>query len=258
VSNLARIQADFQDFLLREGTGIFTHVLGTERVSVNARLGIYGNAYRSRLIAALQSNYPALAKLLGERDFNDLATDYIAGHDSRFFSIRYYGHALAHFLSSEPRFRPVPLLAELARWEWTMAEVFDAADARPVELAALAGRAPVDWAAMRLTFHPSVRVLSLAWNAPQIWKALNEDRERPAASVERQRTSWLLWRHELREFFRRLIPAEEQALAGARAGENFGDICVLASDHYREDEAPAQAAAFLRGWIEAGLITGLS
>jgi hypothetical protein len=258
MTNLARMQWDFQEFLLRGAGAINAHVAGTERVPADVRLAIYSNAYASRLVEALEVNYPAIAKLLGDHDFQELATEYVAAHDSRFFSIRYYGHGLAHFLSNNPRYRPVPFLADLARWEWTMNDVFDAADAESLEVKALAYKSPGDWASMRFTFHPSVRSLALNWNAPQVWKALVNDAERPRASVSREATTWLLWRHELKEFFRPLTSAEEHALVAARAGEHFGDICTTLCEHIPEEEAPARAAEFLRGWIDSGLITALS
>lgn len=258
MSNLARIQWDLQEFLLHESGAVHGHIAAVGRAPVTTRLGIYARAYHARLREALASNYPAVAKVLGEAHFTELAQEYIAAHDSRFFSIRFYGHALAHFVASDPSYRSVPFLADLARWEWLMAEVYDAADADPIDTEELAGRQPSDWSSLRVTFHPSVRMVPLAWNAPQMWQAVMDDAERPRAKLERQPVSWLLWRHELRELFRPVSEAEQQILTAARSGENFGGLCVLACDHFREDEAPAHATAFLRDWIESGLITALS
>lgn len=258
MSGLGRIQHDFQEYLLHATAGVVDHVTGTDRVPLPTRLRIYSDAYYSRLTEALEANFPALAQLLGEKDFGRLAAEYIATHDSRFASVRYYGDELAQFLATEPRYRPVPLLADLARWEWTMAAVFDAADADPVDAGALSGKSPADWATMRLTFHPSVHVLEFAWNAPQIWKATMDGAARPAAAVSREPVSWLLWRNQLREYFRSLGPAEEDALATALSGETFGDVCAVMCAHFREDEAPAEAARFLRTWIESGMITAVS
>jgi hypothetical protein len=258
MTNLARIQWDFQECLLRGTGAIHAHVVGTERVPAEVRLAIYSNAYAARLVDALKANYPATAKLLGDHDFQELATEYVAAHDSRLFSIRFYGHELASFLSNNPRYRPVPFLADLARWEWTMNDVFDAADAEPLEVKALVHKSPGDWASMRFTFHPSLRSLALHWNVPQVWKALMNDADRPRAAVSREATTWLLWRQDLKEFFRPLTVPEEHALVAARAGEPFGDICAILCEHMPEDEAPARAAELLRNWTESGLITALS
>ena len=54
---------------------------------------------------------------------------FIAAHPSVHRSIRWYGSELADFLIDRPPFAEQPILSELARFEWTLAEVFDAADA---------------------------------------------------------------------------------------------------------------------------------
>ena len=69
MSTLARVQREFQDYLLRGDAAVEARVLGSARVPVATRLQIYAGAYRSRLAQALESNYPVLAKLLGEADF---------------------------------------------------------------------------------------------------------------------------------------------------------------------------------------------
>ena len=64
----------------------------------------------------------------------------------------------------------------------------------------------------------------------------------------------VLWRQDLRTYFRSLQPAETMALDAARAGQSFGELCALLSEKLGETEAPATAAGFLRDWIESGLI----
>ena len=258
MSGLARVQGDFQDYLLRASDAVGAHVLGTARVPVATRLGIYAGAYRSRLAEALQSNFPALAKLLGEADFHTLAAAYVRTHDSPYFSIRYYGDALPQFLAAHEDYAAAPVLAELARWEWTMTGVFDAPDATPLTHEALAGVAPQQWARLRFTWHPSVRRLALSWNVPQIWQALTEDRERPQASLNAAPLPWLLWRHELTTYFRSLTHTESAVLDAARNGWPFGELCELLCEELGEAQAPAHAAALLRDWVGSGLISGVA
>jgi hypothetical protein len=254
VSTLAAVQGDFQQYLLRGATGVAGHVLGTARVPVATRLGIYGDAYRSRLADALRSNFPALARLHDE-DFQLLAGAYVDTHDSPYFSIRYYGDELPQFLAAEEHYAGAPILAELARWEWTMSGVFDAADAQPLTPEALTHLAPEQWAFLRLHWHPSVQRLALNWNVPQTWKALTEDSERPPVEYRAAPTQWLLWRQELISYFRSLPDTEAAVLDAARGGRTFGELCELLCAQVGATAAPAQAAALLRDWIAAGLIT---
>jgi hypothetical protein len=254
VSGLARIQGEFQEFLLRGAPGIAARVQGSARVPIETRLGIYAGAYGSRLIDALESSYPALAALLGAEDFRVLGADYVRGHDSHYFSIRDYGAALAEFLGGHPHYAEVPVLAELARWEWTLCAVFDAADAEPVGAAALTGIAPAEWAELRFAFHPSVRRLALRWNVPQLWKALTGEGERPELSVLAEPVEWLLWRRDLRTYFRSLAAGEVAVLDAARAGSSFGELCELLAETSGSERAPAEAAALLAGWFGGGLM----
>jgi hypothetical protein len=257
MSRLTHIQNDFQSFLLRGDAAVEAHVVGTERVPIATRLGIYGEGYRARLIEALQANFPILTKLLGEGDFATLATAYVRAHESPFFSVRYYGNALAEFLATEADYAGAPVLAELARWEWAMTEVFDAADAAPIGPGDLARVTPDEWADLRFDWHPSVRRLELAWNAPQIWKAVGDDAEPPEVTLETNPVRWLLWRQELRSYFRSLAAEEALVLDAARQGESFGGVCSLLSGIFGDAAAPAHAASFLRAWVGSGLLTAV-
>jgi hypothetical protein len=179
VTRLAHIQDAFQRFLVQGDPAIESDIVGTQRVPVATRLGIYGDGYRSRLIEALQATYPVLANLLGEADFHTLGTAYVGAHESSFSSIRFYGDRLAQFLAAHADYSEVPLLAELASWEWAMAAAFDAADVSALEVTAFAQLPPQDWARLCFEWSPSVHVLKLEWNVPELWKAVTEDTERP-------------------------------------------------------------------------------
>jgi len=258
MSRLPQIQGDFQTYLLTgDSAAIETQVLGTERVPVATRLSIYGDGYCSRLIEALEANFPVLSELLGEADFAALGTAYVRSHDSPFFSIRYYGNALADFLANDSQYAGAPVLAELARWEWAMTEVFDAADADPIGVEALSRVAPERWAGLRFEWHPSVRRLALAWNAPQTWKAVSDHTEPPEVTLDAEPVEWLLWRQDLRTYFRSLQSAEAVALDAAREGQPFGELCALLCAQLGEAQAPARAAGFLREWVGSGLITAV-
>jgi hypothetical protein len=258
VSELARVQQEFQAYLLRGTRAIDSLVIGSARVPIETRLGIYAGAYGSRLIDALAASYPALAALLGEEDFQALGARYVRAHDSRHFSIRNYGDALETFLAEHADYAEVPLLAELARWEWTLCAVFDAADAKPLAAAALARVAPADWARLRFSWHPSLTRLALRWNVPQLWKALLEKATRPELVVVAEPVEWLLWRQDLRSCYRSLEPGEAAALDAAVAGQSFGELCELLATLYGAERAPGEAAALLAGWVAAGLIVAVA
>ena len=256
MTRLSQLQLDFQQYLLRGEPEIANHVVGTDRVPVATRLGIYAGGYGARLTETLETNFPVLAQLLGEADFGELAAAYIRSHDSTYASIRYYGGRLAEFLAEDPTYAAVPILAELARWEWAMTETFDAADAATLDPSALTGVPAVEWAGLRFEWHTSVRRLPLSWNVPQIWNAITQEAEPPEPTIVAEAGQWLLWRRELEIFFRSLAPAEAAALDAARNGSSFGELCELLCTTTDENAAAAQAAGFLRDWLQSGLIIG--
>jgi hypothetical protein len=188
-------------------------------------------------------------------DFQSLASADVRSPESPYFSIRYYGDHLEQFLATDAQYRDAPVLAELARWEWTLGQVFDAADALPVTHEALAGVLPQEWAQLRFGWHPSVQRLDLHWNAPQIWQAATEDSDPPAVSFSEHKQPWLAWRQDLTTYFRSLSKTESAVLDAARKGWPFGELCTVLCEEVGDAEAPMQAATLLRGWIASGLIT---
>lgn len=257
--SLADIQEAFQRFLLKGDSTIAAHIVGTDRVPVDVRLGIYKGAYRSRLIDALKSSFPVLASLLGESDFETLGSRYVDTHESTFFSIQHYGGALAQFLASDPEYSGAPLLAELARWEWAMETAFFAADAQSVATDALAQVPLESWAELRFDWSPSIQLLDLEWNVPALWQAMTESvAERPEPSFSSPPVTWLIWRRDLQIYFRPLSAEEAVAVAASRAGQSFGELCAALCDPLEETAAAQQAAGFLRDWVESGLIVRTS
>jgi hypothetical protein len=257
VARLEVIESDFQSFLLTGGADIEKRVVGTQRVPIATRLAIYGNAYRSRLIETLEAHYPALLALIGEERFTALGSAYVQAHDSIFASIRFYGGALDAFLATHRDYASSPWLCELARFEWAMTEVFDAADTAPIAVQALAEIAPENWAQLGFDLHPAVRRLDFTWNAPALWGALTNARPRPAPDAQAHPVPWLLWRRELQIFFRPLTALEAEALDVVRRGGSFGGVCVALCEALDETQAPARAAAFLREWVESGIVVGM-
>jgi len=257
VSRLPDIQAAFQSYLLRGDSTIESLVVGTQRVSVDTRLAIYGDGYRLRLIEALQKSFPVLAELLGESDFQTLAARYVEAHESTFFNIRWYGDQMAQFLAADAEYSKVPILAEMAQWEWAMAAAFDAADCEPLGLGAFAQVSPEGWAALQFQWGPSVQVLQLEWNVAQLWKAVTEGSDERPDPVHEPAT-YLIWRRELQIFFRVLGEEEASVVAAARNGHSFGELCVLLCEHLDEGQASQHAAGYLRGWVESGLLVGLA
>lgn len=256
--SLGRLERDFQALVLDGTPGIERAIVGTTRVPIPTRLAIYSNAYRARLAEALESNYPMLAQLLGATQFGELARLCIDRQPSKHYSVRWFGERLPDLLAANDPYRDQPLLAELARWEWSMNCAFDAADMPGLTAASLAERSPEQWGGLRFTFHPSMRLLSLRTNAPAVWRALSRQETPPEGVQEETSRDWLLWRRKLDTLYRSLSVAEARALQAASSGESFAAVCDILAAEMGEEVAAVEAAKLLARWLEDELLSAVA
>ncbi|MEW9900427.1 DNA-binding domain-containing protein [Chitinivorax sp. PXF-14] len=255
---LDELEHGFYRHLRGDNDGFAEHIVGTDKVDAPTRLAVYANAYRRRLIEALDSNYPILRQMVGDDGFERIARDYLAAHAPTHFSIRWFGDRLPTFLGEHAGYGADNRLAELAAWEWSMTEAFDAADRPALGVGTMAAVTPEDWAGLQFSFHPSLRRLTLAWNIPTIWKAVTANAEAtPPPAMAGQPQPWLIWRNGITSYFRSLDAAEADALDSARAGAGFGEVCEGLCAFVCEDEAPLHAAQYLKTWLTDGLIVAL-
>jgi hypothetical protein len=257
VSRLSALQRQVQQHVLAGAPAALARIAGTRSVPARTRLKIYREAYSLRLAEALATSYPVLYKLLGEDQFRWLACAYIDAQPSRHYSVRFFGHRLAAFLATEQQYRETPVLAELARWEWALADVFDARDAAPLTRKTLESLPPDRWPGLRFLFHTAVRVLHTQWNTASIWSALSRDAPPPNPTRSVSRGSWAIWRTGLDLFFAEMQSEEARALRLAMRGESFAGICALPSASSDVDAA-LWAAGLLGQWIDRGWIINVS
>lgn len=251
MTELAPLQRAFQRALLDHDRGAITSCIagGDERES-DSRLAIYEHAYASRLHAALESNYPLLARWIGADVFAQLARDFIEVHPSNHFSIRYFGETLSPWIAQH--FHEHPWMAEFAQWEWALGKCFDGPDREALEPQALADLSPHRWPSLRFGLHPATNFFTSRTNAPQIYKALADDREPPNPEVTAP-CHWILWRRDLAPSYRSVDIDEHDALQALRAGATFEELCTIIGEHRAQDTA-SRAASLLREWLNAHLL----
>jgi len=255
---LRLLQQDLQSYLLGKDSTIAQAIVDAPPLPTLERLGIYRNAYQVRLIEALDDTYPVLHAVLGDEVFVAMGRAFVAVHPSVHRSIRWYGAELAEFLSENPPYAEQPILAELALLEWTLAEVFDSADADPKPRAVLSAIDPSAWSELRFEFHPSLRRLHLQWNTAAVWQAMSNQAAPPDPQCAEHAVPWLLWRQDLQNYFRSMPADEAAALDAALRGANFGEICAALAEWLTEDEIPLRAAGLLGIWADSGIIVGIN
>jgi hypothetical protein len=256
-ASLRELQWSLQAHLLGEPSAIVEAIVDAPPLPALERLGIYRNAYQVRLIDALHDTYPVLHAVLGDEDFLALGEEFVAAHPSIHRSIRWYGSELAAYLDNSPPYAEQPIFSEIALLEWTLAEVFDSADAEPVQRAALAAIDAAAWSELRFEFHPSLRRLSLQWNTVAVWQAMSRGETPPDPACAEYPVPWLLWRQDLQNYFRSMTADEAAALDAALNGENFAGLCEALNAYLPVDEIPLRAASLLGLWTDSGIIVAI-
>jgi Putative DNA-binding domain len=252
------LQSLFQRCILEGRAGIEAELKDSGDEDFPARLGTYTEGYRIRLLEALETTYPAVKAALGEAEFERTLRQFIEAVPSTHYSIRYYGATLGDFIVATRIGTGAEVLQELVRWEWVLAEVFDAPDDTPVVAERLTAIAPESWPLVGFVIRASVRSVAISSNAVQWWRWAREGGDKPSAFESAPAASWRLWRQGVRTLFRSMDAAESAALAVAGEGGTFGEMCEVIAREVGAADAPLRAASILNSWFADEIIADLT
>ena len=255
---LQELQRTFQARVMLRRQGIEAELNHEYDTDFQSRLNTYVEGYRTRLVEALGATYPVLHKTLGSEEFDRQMRGYIDTTRSKHYSVREYGADISQWLKSHSDCGRANELAELARWEWTLADVFDANDDQSLEISALATVPPDAWPDLSFTLRACVRRFETRGNIVQWWRAANGLCEQLAELIGGETSQWLVWRRGVKTFFRSLDTGEAPLLDAARRGSTFGELCEQIASDVPDTEVALRAASLLRGWIAEELVAGYS
>ena len=250
-------QAQVQAYLLnpdaQPNSALQASLLGSAALSAEQGLAIYHNAYRARLLEALRGDYPAVHGWLGDEEFDALALAYLRAHPSQHFSLRWLGAKLADFIDGYLIPAQAAPLSELARLEWAFTLAFDAPEGQPLSLAQMAQLPAEAWPTLQVRLLPSVQWLVCRHNSLALWRACKEQGEFPGSQLLAEVEVCLVWRDQLITRYRSLTADEAIALEGMTVqGWNFAELCGELV--HLGEQAPMQAASWLRQWLSDGLL----
>lgn len=260
MNQLAKLQHTFQDCVLQPDSVTTAWISASGRASPETQLSVYAHAYQARLEEVLANDFPAMLMAIGDENFNRICDDYITEKPSMFFSLRDFGCHMPEFISKLIQqgeiYKNQEWLYELALFEWTLGQAFDAADVSLMTEQEMAVIAPEDWPELRFQLAPCVHRLDLVWNIPEIWLALTTDNPTPVNATQSETSPWLVWREELVTRFRSMQKDEQLAFDTLRQGGSFNEVCETLATIMNENEVPLRAAGLLKGWLSQGLISG--
>jgi hypothetical protein len=251
---LAELQAKFQNAIIGDDRAILEAINPSRRLDRAARFAVYAEAYRLRLAKFLAEDFPVLRNAIGDEKFGALIEAYIGATLSNHPNARWYARQLPEFMQRAKPWRDHKEWVDLAAFERALADAFDARDAQPSEIGALASIPAEAWPRLRFGLQKSLALLTLSGGTLAAYEAAAADNPLPSRSGAGEEMI-IVWRDRgLQVRYRMLGEAERLALTEAGAGKTFGEICSLLAFLDESDAVAARAAGFLARWFTDGLI----
>lgn len=227
-------------------------------ISPAGRLEVYREQYWLRHHANLREDFPTVAWLLGIDAFRQLATGYLQAHPPRTWNLQRLGSDLRAYLAQTP-WSSDPIVLDACSLDWAFVEVFDAPDAGPLDLQALAGASEAAWVGARIELHPALRALSLSHPVHDLRDAVRAARatNRPAAAA----THVVVWRD--RANLLQATPLDAAAfelLSRLGDGEALGAACEAVAAPREPGEAAAisaQVGPWFQQWTASGWVSAV-
>lgn len=217
-------------------------------------MAIYRNAYRARLLGALEVSFERTRRWCGAEAFEAAACHYVLANPPGDWTLDLYGADFPELLAE--LFAEDGEVAELAWLEWAMQRAFAAVNAPCLDPAALAesGLDGTDWDRAGFAMAAGFALRRIETDCTALWQALAaqqaDDEAPPQFTPARASPAWLaVWRVALVPHYRVLPLGEGAALDALARGATLGD---LARDHPAE-----QLGGWLAQWLGEGLLSAL-
>ncbi len=134
------------------------------------RWHVYEHGYLARIVDALQLEYRAVARIIGDGPFHALVRRYLTRCVPRSFDLGHAGDRFADFLEGDELTCALPFLPDLARAERHLAEAFVAGDAEPLTWSALRVLDPAAVLDLRVRARPGTGLVRSRWPIADLWR----------------------------------------------------------------------------------------
>lgn len=254
---MADRQTTFANALLDAAAPVPEGIIGPAGRPASKRFGVYRNNVVVGLVEALMATYPVVLKLVGEAFFRATAAIHVRQEPPTSPVLLYYGEGFPAFLDRFEPARTVPYLGDVARLEWAWTAAFHAADAAPLDPAALGAVAPDALATTTLTPHPALHIVRSAYPIVSIYEANRCTADPATADLPETGEDALVTRPDLDVEIRRLPPGGADFVATLANGEALGKAATAGAEAAARRGADFDLAGNLGGILEAGAFCAL-
>lgn len=252
--DLERTQRWMQAFILapavdNEAAEAARLVLPSLTLTSLERVGIYRDMYLSRLVEALESDYPALLHYLGQESFHELAARYLEQHPSRSYTLNRLGDHFPEFIGKCDDLPKRDFLEDLARLELALTDVFDEEESPVLTQEAIAAVPPDAWQTACLRPITALRLRSFRYPVSAYLGAMDEENAFPA--MRRKQTWVVAYRRQFQVHRLDLKPAAYELLGALAVGTPLGE--AVEKSKVREKDL----FEWFREWTAEGLFQSI-
>jgi hypothetical protein len=233
------------------------HVRGNDRLSPAEQLEIYREQFWLRHTASLLEDFPGLSGILGQKEWERLVEGYLEEATLSSFSLRELGDGLVAYVERSEWLPNRELCADMARLEWAYVEIFDAADAAPLDGTKLASIPEEDWPGARIVFNPAMALLEVRYAVADLRRKLREATDETVPIPDPVRQNLVLYRGTDKNLFHAMVSGLAfRLIEELRRGTPLGRASELAAQRVPAEASTLESDVgewFLdwgrRGWI---------
>ncbi|MDQ2642283.1 MAG: DNA-binding domain-containing protein [Myxococcota bacterium] len=233
----------------------------TSHFSPARHLEIYREQFWLRHTHSLLEDFPGIAGILGQAQWERLVEEYLLAHPPTSFSLRDLGEKLPAFLESADFLAHRELVLDMGRLEWAHIEVFDAPALPPLSPEAVTTLDEEALASARLVLSPALRLLHLSYPVPELRNRLLSAKGSPVdlPLPEPSPSRLVLYRRELSTVHCRLRRAPFALLEALSRGVSLGNACelVCALGDAEAASVEREVATWFADWVARGFIVAV-
>ena len=219
------------------------------------RVGVYHGMYLMRMVEALEYDFPAVKYYLGETAFEELVTAYVQVYPSRSYTLNRLGDHMPEFLDGQTEWADHEFLADLARFELAITEVFDDEESPVLTPEEVQRVSPDTWEHARLRPIAALRLLELRHDVVPHLKAYHQELPSPRP---RRRATWIaVHRRDYSPLYLPLSRPEYRLLQALVNGTALADALADAAQQLRSAQRQEKIFRWFRNWVAEGLFSSV-
>jgi len=222
-----------------------------QRGTVVERLRVYAGGYPVRVEEALTETFPAIAHVVGEAAFANLARRYVEARSLHSYNLNDAGADLPRFLRTDALTGRLQFLPDLGRLEWQVACAFHARDQVTFDPTAVVNWSMDDWQGARLRFQPWVALVTSEWPIREIWESREMPIEEIDIDLDHRPDRVLVRRSGYSVLCESVDDAEAELLGALVEGQTLGSAIATLTARGGD---PASVSAWFTRWMALRLI----